>query len=885
MKKIASLIALCLMFCTGIMAQSFIYGKKGGSLGHDAGTAMVSDNNNNVYIAGYFADSIRFGNMKVTGLGVQDIFVVKLDPSGNAIWLKRFGGNKPDEAHAIAIDYAGNLYLTGFAASDTAYFDTVKVACVTKQIFVAKLNSNGDCIWSKQAGANNYSEDIGKGIGVDTMGNVYVTGNFRGTANFGNGITVTSVLNPGFGSPSVDAFTAKYNSSGVCQWVKTGGSYQDEYGNAIAVDKAGNAYVVGLFMNNAVFSGVTISAPAGRPDGFIATYGTAGTLTSLKKITSTDYEACKGITLDGQGHFYITGITDGNTLFDSIQIQNNGNYDMFLAKYTINGTVRWVRTTQGDQWEEGRQVRCDAEGNVYIAGDFYAFGTTPFPPYPFPGVGSFDILIAKYNRHGEFQWAQRGGSVQDDYAFAIATTDSGKVYFTGSYEDNLTLGNTYLPNYTGPGGWTDMFYAKVRTDITTGNPPSSTYCAGTSFSLTFVAHQAYKPTNVFTAQISDANGRFDNAINIGTLNTNISSSIFCTIPTTVPFGIGYRVRVIASDTLSFGNDNGTDITINTAPVVSLTANDYDICTGDSATLTTPHYNGNNYKWYYNNAFVNGAVTNVYFAKQTGNYKVRVTNSFGCSVASPNKLITVNNYPTASITASGPLTYCSTDSVILTASSGVGYAYQWRKGTATVANATKITFKPVTSGTYRVLVTNAAGCSTLSSSKKITILKPVAQISADSTTFCAGDSLDLKAFVNNTYTYQWIKGLNNIANATLPTYYAKSTGTYKVLVTDSNGCSLTSNKITIYAVGCRDVENFVGYKTIQIFPVPAQQYFEIETSISEKVMEAILTSATGQVVEKWYNETKINCDHIPSGIYILTVVTGNAVYKNSLVITH
>ena len=68
MKKIASLIALCLMFCTGVVAQSFIYGKKVGSLGHDAGTAMVSDNNNNVYIAGYFADSIRMCDIKVTAL-------------------------------------------------------------------------------------------------------------------------------------------------------------------------------------------------------------------------------------------------------------------------------------------------------------------------------------------------------------------------------------------------------------------------------------------------------------------------------------------------------------------------------------------------------------------------------------------------------------------------------------------------------------------------------------------------------------------------------------------------------------------------------------------------------------------------------------------------
>ncbi|MBK8848024.1 MAG: SBBP repeat-containing protein [Bacteroidetes bacterium] len=345
-KQIASLVSLCLIFCSSINAQTYLYAKKGGAAGYDAGTAMVSDGNNNVYITGYFVDSIRFGSMKVTGLGLQDIFVVKLDPEGNPLWLKRFGGNKTDQAQAMAIDHTGNLYITGFSSSDTAYFDTVKVPCVSRQIIVAKLNSNGNCIWSKQAGATNYSEDIGNSVGVDTMGNVFITGNFRGTANFGNGNTVASVLNPGFGSPSVDAFTAKYNSIGLCEWVKTGGSYQDEYGNGIAVDKAGKAYVVGLFMNNAVFSGVTISAPAGLPDGFIAVYNTTGTLEQLKKITSNNYEACYGITLDGQGNFCITGIADGTTAFDSIQVPNNGSYDMFVAKYTTSGTVRWVRTTQ-----------------------------------------------------------------------------------------------------------------------------------------------------------------------------------------------------------------------------------------------------------------------------------------------------------------------------------------------------------------------------------------------------------------------------------------------------------------------------------------------------------------------------------------------------------
>ncbi|MEO8147148.1 MAG: SBBP repeat-containing protein [Bacteroidia bacterium] len=882
MKKIFTLIIIATLFSIKAYSQSYIFANSVGSTNYESAQAIAKDNSGNLYVTGYFGDSVYFGATKLKSAGSKDIFICKYTPSGSVVWAKRFGGNYNDQGFAIALDNAGNIYLTGVISSDTAFFDTVKVNCSSQQIFAAKFNSSGNCIWAKEFGDETKSDDTGWGIGVDGSGNVYLTGWYSGVAVFAPGITLSSVIHPLYLTGTVDMFTAKLNSSGICQWANTAGSYGEERGYSVAVEPNGTCYVAGYFTRTTIFNGVSVTcASGGVPDGFVAVYDNNGNLTQLKTITGTDYEACYGITLDGLGNYYITGLKRATGSFDTISVPGYGDFDMFLAKYSTSGNVKWVRTTQGSQWEEGSCVRCDDHGDPYVSGDYYFNGTTPFPPNPFPGLG-YDAMVAKYNKNGEFQWAQHGGSSGGDYCPGLAITDSGKVYICGNFANSATFGNFSL-TLTGSPGSTDLFFAKLRTNINTGNPTGTTFCGGVTITIPYVANITFKPANTFTAQLSDANGKFANAVNIGTLASTTSGSISATIPFNTVTGTGYRVRVIASDTVATGDDNGIDLTINAAPSVHLTANDSAICIGDSALLSTPNTAGNNYKWYFNNVLINGAASSQYYAKQTGTYKVRVTNASGCSQTSTNLVITVNNYPSALVTASGPLTFCTGDSVILTASAGVGYTYQWKKGTSLIAGASQNKYKATKSGTYKVIVTNGAGCSVTSGTKKVVVYTPVATISCDSVTFCAGDSLKLQANVNSSYTYQWKKGTGNVANGVNPTLYAKTGGTYKVVVTDTNGCSVTSNKLIIYVVSCRQA--VINTETIfSISPNPSATG-KFNLIADEEIKEYSIMDITGRILfskSVASDQFEIDLSDYNDGFYFLNIKSGDKIISAKLI---
>ena len=181
-----------------------------------------------------------FGSHTLTAGGYVDFFVAKLDPNGNWLWVVQAGGTNGNEScwgRGIAVDGAGNAYVTGQFLS-TVNFGSQTLTSAHKDIFVAKLDTNGNWLWAVRGGGS--SPDDGYGIAVDGAGNAYVTGVFFGTANFG-GHTVSS--------PSAYAiFAAKMDHNGIWLWAaKAGGSSRsdDASGLGIAVDGADNSYVTG----------------------------------------------------------------------------------------------------------------------------------------------------------------------------------------------------------------------------------------------------------------------------------------------------------------------------------------------------------------------------------------------------------------------------------------------------------------------------------------------------------------------------------------------------------------------------------------------------------------------------------------------------------------
>jgi len=165
-----------------------LWSKRFGKSSDDLGSSVSVDSSGNVYITGYFDSStINFGGGVLSNAGSYDIFLARFDSNGNHLWSKRFGGGNDDLANSVSIDGPGNIYMTGWFESSTIDFGggaLTNANAGSRDIFLAKFDSNGNHLWSKRFGGS--SDDLGHSVSVDSSGNVYGTGSFFGSnVNFG----------------------------------------------------------------------------------------------------------------------------------------------------------------------------------------------------------------------------------------------------------------------------------------------------------------------------------------------------------------------------------------------------------------------------------------------------------------------------------------------------------------------------------------------------------------------------------------------------------------------------------------------------------------------------------------------------------------------------
>jgi len=230
----------------------------GGSEG-DLANGISTDADGNVYVTGFFEATASFGSFNLTSSGFLDIFVAKLDSNGNWLWAEKAGGSEGDLANGISTDADGNVYVTGYFEATASFGSFNLTSSGSDDIFIAKLDSNGNWLWAEKAGGS--EGDYGKGIITDADGNVYVTGYFRGIASFGS-FNLTS-------SGSKDIFVAKMDSNGNWLWAeKAGGIIHDE-GRGISTDADGNVYVIGGFYATASFGSYNLTG-SGFWDIFVA---------------------------------------------------------------------------------------------------------------------------------------------------------------------------------------------------------------------------------------------------------------------------------------------------------------------------------------------------------------------------------------------------------------------------------------------------------------------------------------------------------------------------------------------------------------------------------------------------------------------------------------
>ena len=349
----------------------------------DMGFSKSVDSNGYSYVTGYFSDIVAFDSFTLTSVGGYDIFIAKLDAEGNWLWVKSAGSSNYDYSHSISVDSSGNSYITGFF-SDTATFGSFTLTSVGGyDIFIAKLDLNGNWIWAKSSGG--IGSDIGYGISVDANENSYVTGWFCDPANFGS-FTLTSIL-------GYDIFVAKLDAEGNWLWATSAGSGSGgEMGRSISVDENGNSYVIGNFKNEANFGTLSLNSN-GEFDIFVAKLDADGNWLWAKRAGGSDFDIGEGICIDLNGNSYVTGSFKDSSTFGNTTFTSNGGSDIFIAKLDVNGNWQWAKQVGGNGNDTGFCINIDEYSNSYVTGwfnDIITIGETTLT-----SSGSADIFIAK----------------------------------------------------------------------------------------------------------------------------------------------------------------------------------------------------------------------------------------------------------------------------------------------------------------------------------------------------------------------------------------------------------------------------------------------------------------------------------------------------------
>ena len=215
-----------------------LWAKGAGGGSNDEGYCLSTDISGNIYLAGYFTQPSNFGTIRLTSVGISDMFLAKYDPSGNVLWAKRAGGNGDDRANAVKTDASGNSYVTGIYTNDSISFGSVIIPNkAVDNSFVAKYDTDGNVIWAKGLGAD--CEALGLTV---FNSDVYVCGTFSAeTLNYGS----SSLILAG----STDFFLLNCDANGNPKWVikQTSDGESSEIANSIDVDRSGNLIVAGTF--------------------------------------------------------------------------------------------------------------------------------------------------------------------------------------------------------------------------------------------------------------------------------------------------------------------------------------------------------------------------------------------------------------------------------------------------------------------------------------------------------------------------------------------------------------------------------------------------------------------------------------------------------------
>jgi len=407
--------------------------------------ATAVDTSGNVVIVGDMQGSVNFGGTTLTSVGDYDVLVVRYSSAGAHLWSRRFGSTGSDRGFGVGVDSSGNVYVTGNFAGTVNFGGSALVSAGNADIFLAKYSSAGAHIWSKRIGGT--GADVGNAISVKSDGTFAITGYFGvfgGPVDFGGG--------PLTSAGGSDVFVAEYASSGAHVWSRAIGGIGNDVGFSVAIDgTSGAVAITGYFTGNVPFACNGITS-AGDADGFVLQYSPTGSLAWIRRFGGTSDDRGTAIAIAPGGSVVLTGYFNNTADFGGGTHISVGGADIFLAKYTRSGTWTWDKVfgTISGFGDLPKAVAVDFSGNIALTGSIIGgldFGGGPLCPL----CSTYDVFVAKFTSAGSHVWSHRyvGGNAYDDHGNAVRMDASGNVIVGGYFLDSVDFGGG---NMTSPGG-------------------------------------------------------------------------------------------------------------------------------------------------------------------------------------------------------------------------------------------------------------------------------------------------------------------------------------------------------------------------------------------------------------------------------------------------
>ncbi|MBL0341652.1 MAG: SBBP repeat-containing protein [Bacteroidetes bacterium] len=311
------LVLIIWIFCfpTNANAQTFQWAAGSGGILEDIGLGMAVDYNGNSYFTGVFEGTADFdpgpGSFYMSVVApYTHVFIVKLDSSGNFLWAKQLDGNMSGKGASIAVDSSANAYITGYFIGSGDFnpgagvFNLVSNGTSNGDIFILKLDTNGDFIWVKQIGST--EDDQGQSIALDLNQNIYVTGYFNNSADFNPGTGVFFLTSAG----NSDIFILKLDTDGNFIFALKFGGISTDSGNEIKISASGNVYTTGHFASVADFDpgpGIFNLTCGGLYDAFILKINADGNFVWAKGLGGISYDWGYSLDIDSQENVYTVG--------------------------------------------------------------------------------------------------------------------------------------------------------------------------------------------------------------------------------------------------------------------------------------------------------------------------------------------------------------------------------------------------------------------------------------------------------------------------------------------------------------------------------------------------------------------------------------------------